>query len=233
MRKILTAAVAFALAALLAALAGCAGAGVGSAAVAKYAKAQKAAECPSAAEYLDLFIVGNATQEQMQQGASITVIGADLQALVGDAALDKGFNLPVSTLSQDVAASMKTATFYRVGDRTDDGRWTMLVCAIDFDDETAAVSFHSNLSLKLQAEFETFAVSTDWTIESSKESGKVYDIAKATNEPTATTMYEGLYQQGKSVLLVVCMDLKTTGGAEAVSALCSKLEIPDPTGLTL
>lgn len=213
----------------LALCAGCAsGNGIGSAAVAKAAKAQGAAEYADAAAFRDGFLADGAAPEQMRQGAFITVTGDALLALINDASVGDAFGLPVSRFTYDVSERMERATFYRVGD-VDGGGWTMLVFSIDFDDETAALSFHSNMGLQMKAAFAALADDIQHFVMSGSKDGVTYDTGRVTDKTASTTTLEGLYYRGKSVLMAVCTATATEDGEDAVYAFCGKLGIPSPT----
>ena len=177
-------------------------------------------------DFYDTFATDNGSKKKVKKGGYILLTDKDLKKYLKDDDVSASFDFELG-----YEKTMTQAVSYVIGDVSSDDKWAMEVIAIDFESADAAEDYFGDLSDRMEDNIDSFSSDLDVDTDDGEDNGISYRILHLDVESRNAVMNEGLYLDGKSVIILVAMDMGTDEGGELLQEFCSQLGIPDPSDM--
>ena len=180
-------------------------------------------------EFIEVFIEEDAGQnaKKIKKGGVIDLEGKDLKSFLKNSDVHGAFNIDLGYEKTMTAGTAFVRGEYNQNSET----WAFIGMSIDFESADDAADYFDDIADKIDEIYDSVPSSNDTDTDDGEENGIAYFIATSTNSANDITISEGVYQNGKSVLIVVALDRQTDEGGETLCDFCEALGIECPAEL--
>ena len=162
--------------------------------------------------------------KKIKDGVYINLEGKDVKTYF------KNSNFGGTTYSVfEYDKTMTSATVYYLGNSKSEKKTMFSALAIEFETAEDAEEYFENCSEGVEDGFGQLGELMDTDTDDGEENNIAYFLGAATYGST-TSVYEGLYQQGRYVLIVMSADINgTSKGEDKIIEFCEEFGLADPT----
>ncbi len=183
---------------------------------------QDARNYENAAEYMDLFLHGGASEEAMRTGGFTVLRYWDLERFLNDEETGAAFHLPIT-----FDGAMECAAAFRKGGSGEEAAWDVLACAVDFSDPAAAEAYFAGLRDHMAGSSDLFTEQAGGSVRQESADNVACVLGKNVTD-SGKEICEGLYWKNKHILMILGTGRGTEKAAETVNAFCAGIGIPSP-----